>query len=89
MGPYVFLFLCVCLVQAQRIFNIVSDCGCIGDNATSNTKRLQACFARAGENPGSTVVIPQGVYLTGPVQLYSNTTLIFSEAGAWLQGSAD
>lgn len=51
------------------------------------TREIQAALDDCREN-GGTVVVPPGVYLTGPLTLYSDTCL-YLEAGAVLKGSED
>ncbi|MBQ0071846.1 MAG: glycoside hydrolase family 28 protein [Spirochaetales bacterium] len=55
-----------------------------GDGVTDNTLAFSLAFA--SEN--ATVVVPAGVYLTGPITLLSNSTLIL-EKGAVLRFSND
>lgn len=54
---------------------LLSDFGAVGDGLTLNTnpfaKALEAC-SKAG---GGRVVVPQGIWLTGPIQLKSNINL--------------
>lgn len=74
------------VAAAPETLDIAQDCGCIADNSTSNTRALQACLDRAGARPGSTVLVPRGVFLTATVTVPSYTRLLF-QAGGWLQGS--
>lgn len=75
--------------SGSTVFDIATDCGAVGDNATMNTAAIQACFDRASAaGPGSVVVVPPGVFLTGTTSLSSGTTLRFS-TGGWLQASSD
>ena len=68
-----------------RAFN-VTDFGAIGDGASLNTaafaKAIEAC-SKAG---GGRVVVPQGIWLTGPIQLKNNIGL-HVERGAVIQFS--
>ena len=74
------------LLVVADVFNIVKDCGAVGDNSTCNTAAITSCFAKAAMHHHSTVLVPTGVFLTGTVNMPSYTTLLF-EDGAWLQGS--
>lgn len=79
------LLLLVCAATSTT-FNIAADCGAVGDNSTVNTLALAACVARA--EAGDTLLVPEGVFLTGTVSLRAGQTLRFA-AGGWLQGSAN
>ena len=76
------------LGQAPKVCNVLTY-GAKGDNATEDTKAIQAAIdACAGADLGS-VLLPSGhVYLTMPVTLPSHTTLVV-EAGAVLLASPD
>jgi polygalacturonase len=74
------------LAARGRVLNIATDCGAAGDNATVNTRALNACVARAAA--GDTLLVPRGVFLTGTVALRAGQTLRFADGG-WLQGSAN
>lgn len=54
-------------------YNIL-DFGAVGDGKTSNTKAINEAIIKASEN-GGTVVVPDGIWLTGPIQLLSNVEL--------------
>lgn len=77
---------CLCLWTHAASYN-VTDFGAIGNGTTLNTVALQKALDQCRE-PGGTVVVPAGVYLTGTLKLYSNMELIL-EAGAVLKGSPD
>ncbi len=66
----------------------VLDHGAAGDGTTLDTAALQKAVAACVEQKGGTVLVPAGVYRTGPIQLQSNVTLQL-EAGAVLRGSED
>jgi polygalacturonase len=65
----------------------LTDFGGVGDRTVQNTaafvKAIDAC-AKAG---GGRVVVPEGIWLTGPIQLKSNIDLHL-ERGAVIQFSA-
>jgi hypothetical protein len=58
----------------------------VGDGTTLNTAALQKAIAICAQQKGGTVLVPAGVYRTGPIQLQSNVTLQL-EAGAVLRAS--
>ncbi|UCD00238.1 MAG: right-handed parallel beta-helix repeat-containing protein [Phycisphaerales bacterium] len=66
----------------------VLDHGATGDGTTLNTAAFSKAVAACVEQKGGTVLVPAGVYRTGPIQLQSNVTLRL-EAGAVLRGSED
>ena len=48
--------------------------GAIGDGRTSNTKAFRKAIKAAAED-GGRVVVPNGIWLTGPIRLLSNVEL--------------
>jgi len=66
----------------------IREFGAVGDGQTLNTaafaKAIDAC-AKAG---GGKVVVPAGLWLTGPIQLQSNINLVV-ERGALIQFTGD
>ena len=58
----------------------------VGDGKTLNTKALQRALDDCGDN--SFVYIPEGIFLTGALDMHSGSEL-FVEKGALLQGSED
>ena len=70
-----------------RSFN-VTDYGATGDGQTLNTeafsKAIEAC-AKAG---GGKVIVPAGLWLTGPIEMKSNINLVV-ERGALIQMTKD
>ena len=59
----------------------ITDFGAVGDGLTDNTEAFADAFAFLGKNNGGKVVVPRGVWLTGPIVLQSNINL-HVEAGA-------
>lgn len=59
----------------------ISDFGAIGDGQTLNTEAIAAAIAVVSEKGGGRVVIPRGLWLTGPIVMKSNIN-IHAEAGA-------
>ena len=58
----------------------------VGDGKTMNTEALQKALDDCDEN--SYVYIPEGVYLTGALDIHSNTEL-YVDRGATLQGTSE
>lgn len=73
-------------IHAQSPYLNVVDFGAVGNGMTMNTVSIQraidSCFARGG----GSVLIPEGIFLSGTLRLRSNVTLLLS-AGAILKGS--
>ena len=55
-------------------FNIVNY-GAAGDGVTTNTAAIQAAINAADHAGGGTVVVPAGIFLSGPIQLASRINL--------------
>lgn len=55
--------------------------GAVGDGMTDNSKAFAAAIAHVAGKGGGKVVIPRGIWLTGPITLKSNINL-HAEAGA-------
>jgi len=68
-------------------FNIVNY-GAIADGITLNTKSINRAIDDCSAKGGGVVLIPQGLWLTGPVVLKSNVNLYISRA-ALLQFTSD
>lgn len=64
----------------------VLDCGAVGDGTTLNTAALQKAIDACVQQKGGTVLVPAGIFRTGPIRLQSHVTLHL-EAGAVLRGS--
>ena len=54
--------------------NIV-DFGAVGDGITMNTKAINEAVRQCSKNGGGKVVIPAGIWLTGPIQFQNNVNL--------------
>jgi hypothetical protein len=72
---------------AAGVINVL-DHGAVGDGTTLNTASFKKAVAACVKQSGGTILIPAGVYRTGPIRLQSNMTIRL-EAGAVLQGSED
>lgn len=58
----------------DKQFNIV-DYGAVGDGKTMNTEAIAKAISACTKAGGGKVVIPAGIWLTGPMQLQSNLNL--------------
>jgi polygalacturonase len=67
--------------------NIV-DFGAVADGVTLNTKSINNAINAIVAKGGGTVVIPSGLWLTGPINLKDNVCL-FTEKGALVRFTAD
>ena len=61
-------------VFAKANFNIIAY-GAKADGITLNTKNINAAIADCNRKGGGTVIIPKGLWLTGPIVLKSNVNL--------------
>ncbi|MFE5322278.1 glycoside hydrolase family 28 protein [Paenibacillus sp. NPDC056579] len=59
----------------------VTDFGAVGDGVTSNTRAFNEALEACSSAGGGTVVIPKGLWLTGPIQMRSKVRL-HAERGA-------
>jgi polygalacturonase len=79
-------------VVQQPVFSTVSvnitDFGAKGDGITSNTKAIASAIDAVVKRGGGTVVIPEGVWITGPIVFKSNVRL-HTEKGALILFSKD
>ncbi|MBV9084557.1 MAG: right-handed parallel beta-helix repeat-containing protein [Acidobacteriaceae bacterium] len=73
--------------RGERIFN-VRDFGAKGDGKVLDTAAIQAAVDACHGDGGGTVLIPQGEFHSGTIELKSNVTLRVSASGKLL-GSAD
>jgi polygalacturonase len=71
----------------QPAFN-VRDFGAQGNGAANDTAAIQKALDACGQNGGGTVLVPDGIFLTGSLVLHSNTTLQISPRASLL-GSPD
>jgi polygalacturonase len=69
-------------------FYDVRDYGAVADGRTKSTEAIRKAIDAAARAGGGTVVFPAGQYLTGPIRLKSNLTLLV-EAGAVVKFSTD
>src|SRR5438105_3230297 len=66
----------------------LADVGGVGDGKTLNTGAIARAVASLAQKGGGRLVIPPGMWLTGPIRLRSNIDLHL-EAGALLQFTPD
>ena len=66
----------------------LADFGAVGDGATLNTAAFDRALVSLSEKGGGTLVVPPGIWFTGPVRLRSHVRLHL-EAGALIQFSRD
>ncbi len=66
----------------------VTDFGAVGDGLTLNTKAFADAIASLSERGGGELIVPPGIWLTGPIRLCSNLNLHL-ERGALIKFSGD
>lgn len=71
----------------NAVFNI-TDAGAVGDGVTKCTNAINSTIKKCSEAGGGTVLIPAGLWLTGPITMQSNVNLHLA-AGAMVYFSAD
>lgn len=79
-------FLITTKPQKNKIYITDEKYGAVGDKVTMNTVAIQKAFDDCTEN--DMVVIPKGEFLTGALNIHSDTEVYFEE-GARLRGSKD
>jgi polygalacturonase len=80
--PFIFLSITSLMGESYDIKKF----GAVGDGKTLNTQSIQQAINKCRDNGGGTVLIPQGIFISGTIQLYSNIDLHL-EPGATLKGS--
>ena len=75
-------------VQIPQNQVAITDCGAVGDGATLCTEAFNKAISRLTKQGGGRVVVPEGVWLTGPIMLKDNIELHL-EAGALVCFSPD
>lgn len=66
----------------------ITDFGAVGDGQTLNTSAISKAINKVVEKGGGKVIIPRGLWLTGPIMLKSNINLC-TETGAMVIFSSD
>ena len=64
---------------SDKTFNI-KDYGAVGDNKSDNTKAINDAIKAATNAGGGRVVVPSGIYLSGPIQFTNNLNLHIDSA---------
>jgi len=72
------------LIPASRID--ITAYGAVGDGKTLNTAAFAKAVAACGRAGGGSVIVPPGVYVTGPISLVSHMALVV-EKGATIQAA--
>ncbi len=58
---------------------VITDFGAKGDGTTDCTEAFRKAIEKCSASGGGRVVVPEGVFLTGPIHLRSNVNLHFSD----------
>lgn len=66
----------------------IADFGAVGDGRTLNTRAIERAITACAKAGGGHVIIPAGLWLTGPIELRSNVDL-HSERGALVAFTGD
>jgi len=74
-------------VIAENVLRL-TDCGGSGDGKTLNTAAFEKAFAALADKGGGELIVPPGIWLTGPIKLRSHINLHL-ERGALIQFSRD
>ena len=53
----------------------IEEFGAVGDGIISNTKAINQAIQKASNEGGGHVVIPRGIWMTGPIELLSDVDL--------------
>ena len=86
---FILFLLPIILVSAQFLrceTYDIKNFGALGDGRTVNTIAIQKAIDKCRDNGGGTILIPQGTFISGTIQLFSNIELHL-ERGAVLKGS--
>ena len=71
----------------DRTFSI-TDFGAIGDGHTMNSAAINQAILKCSQSGGGKVIVPPGLWLTGPLELHSNVNLHL-QSGAFVVFSPD
>ena len=66
----------------------ISKFGAKGDGMTLNTKAINDAIKDVNQHGGGKVIIPEGIWLTGPIELLSNVNL-YTERNALVLFTGD
>jgi hypothetical protein len=78
---------CVTEPQFPNFSVNISDFGAVGDGHTMNTQAIADAIENCLNNGGGTVLVPQGIWLTGPFQLRNNINLHLKKGAVLLFSS--
>ena len=67
---------------------LITDYGAKGDAVTLNTQAINDAIKACSGNGGGMVIVPKGIWLTGPIELLSNVNFHL-EGGSLLQFTGD
>jgi hypothetical protein len=54
---------------------LITDFGAVSDGRTLNSTAINQAILKCSQSGGGTVIIPPGLWLTGPIELQSNVNL--------------
>ena len=80
------IFFCLSAQQAKRY--VITDHGAVGDSQTLNTGAIQSAIDLCASEGGGTVVIPEGVFLSGAIFLRQGVHLHVEQDGV-LKGTVN
>ncbi len=66
----------------------ITEYGAVGNGKVLCTEAIRQAVDACVRRGGGRVLVPPGIYVTGPIELFSHVTL-YLESGAVLQGSTD
>lgn len=72
--------------RAQTTRYNITSYGAVNDGKTNNAAAINRAVVAAADAGGGTVVVPPGVFMSGPITLLSNVTL-YLESGSIIRGS--
>ena len=67
---------------------VITECGAVGDGQTLNTEAFAKAIDKVAALGGGKVIVPRGIWVTGPIVLKSNINLVVEE-GALVQFSTN
>ncbi|MBN1783152.1 glycoside hydrolase family 28 protein [bacterium] len=75
-------------VDSHASKTLITDHGAVGDGLTLNTLKIQAVIDQCAEDGGGTLVVPEGVFLTGSIYLKQGVHLLIEKGGV-LKGTVN